>query len=67
MTVNSLKRIMCESSAALDAVRPLRLGIRKTLFPLDEDDRMSFGSSVGDSDQLYRPILAAYDDALNNP
>ncbi|KAG9249704.1 serine/threonine-protein kinase Sgk2 [Emericellopsis atlantica] len=65
MTVNRLEGIMGEFPEALDAVKPLCLRIRKILFPLDEDERMSFGTPAGDPDQLYTPILAAYDAAVS--
>jgi hypothetical protein len=66
MTVNSLERIMGEFPEALDAVKPLCLKIRKILFPLDKDERMSFGTPAGDPGQLYRPIIEAYNDAISN-
>lgn len=66
MTVNSLERIMTEFPEALDVVKPLCLRIRKILFPLDKDERMSFGTPAGDPDQLYAPILAAYDAAISD-
>ncbi|KAI0904635.1 serine/threonine-protein kinase Sgk2 [Ustulina deusta] len=65
MTVNSLERIMGEFPEALDVVKPLCLRIRKILFPLDKDERMSFGTPAGDPDQLYRPMIAAYDEAIS--
>ncbi|KAM4063417.1 kinase [Hirsutella rhossiliensis] len=64
MTMNGLERIMGEFPERLDIVKPLCLRIRKILFPLDEDERMSFGTPAGDPDQLYRPIIAAYDEAI---
>ena len=66
MTVNSLERIMGEFPKALDTAKPLCLKIRKILFPLDKDERMSFGTPVGDLDQLYKPIIEAYDDTISN-
>lgn len=48
MTVNSLERIMGEFPLAMDVVKPLCLKIRKILFPLDKDERMSFGTPNGD-------------------
>lgn len=65
MTVNSLERIMGEFPEALDVVKPLCLRIRKILFPLDKDERMSFGTPLGDPDQLYSPIIAALDEAIS--
>jgi hypothetical protein len=39
---------------------------KKSLFPLDNEERISFGTPAGDLDQLYRPIIAAYNDAIRN-
>ncbi|KAM4056518.1 kinase [Hirsutella rhossiliensis] len=64
MTVNGLERIMGEFPERFDIVKPLCLRIRKILFPLDEDERMSFGTPAGDPEQLYRPMIAAYDEAV---
>ncbi|KAK2603987.1 hypothetical protein QQS21_003823 [Conoideocrella luteorostrata] len=66
MTVNSLERIMGEFPEAFDCVKPLCLNIRKMLFPLDKDERMNFGTPAGDADQLYTPIIAAYDGSMND-
>ncbi|KAK0709610.1 hypothetical protein B0T26DRAFT_814228 [Lasiosphaeria miniovina] len=59
------KEIMTEFPEALDAVEPLCLRIWKLLFPLDKDERMTFGTPVGEPDQLYRSIIAAYDEAIS--
>ncbi|KAI1288763.1 serine/threonine-protein kinase Sgk2 [Xylaria venustula] len=66
MTANSIKRIMGEFPRSLDIVKPLCLKIRKILFPLNKDEEMSFGTPAGDFDQLYGPIIAAFDDAIKN-
>ncbi|RWA06396.1 hypothetical protein EKO27_g8714 [Xylaria grammica] len=66
MTVNRLEGIMDEFPEALDVVKPLCLRIRKILFPLDQDERMCFGTPEGDPDQLYTPIIAAYDAAIRD-
>ena len=65
MTVDGLELIMGEFPVSLDVVKPLCLRIRKILFPLDQDERMSFGTPAGDPDQLYSPIIAAYDEAIS--
>jgi len=58
---------MAEFPEALDTVKPLCLKIRRILFPLDKDEEgPSFGTPAGDPDQLYDPIIAAYDDAIDN-
>ncbi|GAB0135297.1 hypothetical protein EsDP_00003640 [Epichloe bromicola] len=66
MTVNGLERIMGEFPKSLDIVKPLCLRIRKILFPLDKDDRMNLGTPAGDPNQLYKPIIAAYDEVISN-
>ncbi|KAI5862977.1 serine/threonine-protein kinase Sgk2 [Durotheca rogersii] len=65
MSVFGLERIMREFPDALDAVKPLCLRIRKLLFPHDKDERMIFGTPVGAPDQLYRPMIAAYDEEIS--
>ncbi|KAI1093444.1 serine/threonine-protein kinase Sgk2 [Rostrohypoxylon terebratum] len=65
MTVHGLEMMMGEFPKALDDVKPLCLRIRKILFPFDKDEGMSFGTPAGDPDQLYGPIIAAYDEAVN--
>lgn len=66
MTVNGLERIMDEFPKALANVKPLCLKIRKILFPMDKDERTNFGTPAGNPNQLYRPVLAAYDEAIKN-
>ncbi|KYK62108.1 serine/threonine-protein kinase Sgk2 [Drechmeria coniospora] len=66
MTVDGLEEIMGEFADALDAVKPLCLRIRKILFPLDKDERMSFGTPAGDPNQLYEHIIAAFDEAIRD-
>ncbi|KJZ68955.1 hypothetical protein HIM_11652 [Hirsutella minnesotensis 3608] len=66
MTVNRLEEIMGEFPQELDVVKPLCLRIRKILFPLDKEERMNFGTPAGDPNQLYRPILAAYDEIIGD-
>lgn len=57
MTADGLDWIVSEFPKAFDVVKPLCLRIRKILFPLDPDERMSFGTSAGDPNQLYMPIV----------
>ncbi|KAL7894913.1 serine/threonine-protein kinase Sgk2 [Trichoderma sp. SZMC 28014] len=66
MSVIGLKRIMDEFPEPFNVVKPLCLKIRKILFPYDEDGEMSIGTPTGDPDQLYRPIIAAYDEAISS-
>ncbi|KAK3371853.1 serine/threonine-protein kinase Sgk2 [Lasiosphaeria ovina] len=66
MTINGLERIMDEFPQSLDIVKLLCLRIRKVLFPLDKDERMMFGTPAGDPEQLYGPIIVAYDEAISS-
>lgn len=66
MSIDGLERIIAEFPEALDCVQSLCLKIRKILFPLDKNEKMNFGTPGGDPDQLYDPIIAAYDDAMDN-
>ncbi|KAI1479238.1 hypothetical protein F4774DRAFT_425923 [Daldinia eschscholtzii] len=65
MNVNGLERIMGKFPKALDIVKPLCLKIRKIFFPFDKDERMSFGTLVGDLNQLYKAIIAVYDEVVS--
>jgi hypothetical protein len=56
---------MSEFPEALDVVKPLCLKIRKILFPQDQDEEMMFGTPRGEPDQLYRPMIEAYDEATH--
>ncbi|KAG9249588.1 serine/threonine-protein kinase Sgk2 [Emericellopsis atlantica] len=66
MTVDGLERLLGEFPASLDVVKPLCLRMRKILFPLDKDERMSFGTPAGDPDQLYNPFIAAFEEAIKS-
>ncbi|KAM4061362.1 kinase [Hirsutella rhossiliensis] len=63
MTVNRLEEIMGEFPESLDVVKPLCLRIRSIMF--GDTARLNFGTPVGDSDQLYKPLVAAYDDTIS--
>ncbi|PFH55760.1 hypothetical protein XA68_17659 [Ophiocordyceps unilateralis] len=63
MTPNGLKRIMAEFPERLNIVKPLCLRIRSILF--GDASELSFGTPAGDPDQLYRPIIAAYNEAVD--
>ncbi|UKZ73870.1 hypothetical protein TrVFT333_001524 [Trichoderma virens FT-333] len=65
MSKNGMDRIVCEFPEALDIVKPLCQKIRKILFPIDTEGGMSLGTPVGDPDQLYRPIIEAYDATIS--
>lgn len=64
MTVNCMNDIMGEFPAALDCLKPLCLKIRSILF--GDAASLVLGTPAGDPDQLYRPIIAAYDDAIRD-
>ena len=65
MAMRGIRAIMGEFPEALNAVKPLCLRIRKTLFPLDQDEEIMFGTPRGEPDQLYRSMIEAFDDAIN--
>ncbi|KAL2886489.1 serine/threonine-protein kinase Sgk2 [Ceratocystis lukuohia] len=65
MTVDGLGWIMGEFPETLDVVKPLYLKIRNILFPFDKNWRMSLGTPIGDLGQLYNPIIAALNEAIN--
>ncbi|KAI1422804.1 serine/threonine-protein kinase Sgk2 [Xylaria sp. FL1777] len=66
MSIDGLETIMGEFPQALDTVKPLCLKIKKILFPLDKNERMYFRTPVGDPNQLYTPIIAAYNAAIRD-
>ncbi|KAG5980339.1 hypothetical protein E4U55_004128 [Claviceps digitariae] len=60
----SLTNIMSEFPESLDVIKPLCLKIREILFPIINSNR-SFGTPPGDPDQLYTPMIAAFDEAIS--
>ncbi|KAG6312872.1 hypothetical protein E4U22_001465 [Claviceps purpurea] len=52
-------------ATALDVVKPLCLKIRDILFCLNQDGEMIFGPPLRDPDQLYGPVIAAFDQAIS--
>ncbi|QUC21793.1 uncharacterized protein UV8b_06034 [Ustilaginoidea virens] len=64
MTVDGLEDIMGEFPKAFAIVKPLCLKIRKILF--GDTARLFMGTPTGEPDQLYRPVIAAYDEVINN-
>ncbi|KAM4056429.1 hypothetical protein HRG_003332 [Hirsutella rhossiliensis] len=64
MSVDGLEEVMDEFPEKFRVLRPLCLRIRKILFPLDKDERMSVGTPTGDPSQLYNSIIVAYDEAI---
>ncbi|KAI9801986.1 MAG: hypothetical protein M1825_003042 [Sarcosagium campestre] len=65
MHADNIEDIMGEFPKSLDVVKPLCLRIRKILFPSDEDAERRFGTPRGHADQLYKPIIAAYDEVIS--
>ncbi|KAI1477045.1 hypothetical protein F4774DRAFT_215568 [Daldinia eschscholtzii] len=65
MTGNGLEDIMGEFPKAFDIVKPLCLKIRNILFSFDKDGKMSLGTPVGDPNQLYKAIIAVYDETIS--
>ncbi|KAI0116873.1 serine/threonine-protein kinase Sgk2 [Daldinia grandis] len=64
MTVNGLERIIGEFPQSLDIVKPLCLKIRAFLF--GDTARLILGTPAGDPEQLYGPIIAAYDETISS-
>ncbi|KAI1820770.1 serine/threonine-protein kinase Sgk2 [Xylaria intraflava] len=64
MTVNGLETIMGDFPGSLGIVKPLCLKLRTILF--GDSARLVFGTPVGDSNQLYSPFIAAFDDAVRD-
>ncbi|TWU78453.1 hypothetical protein ED733_008887 [Metarhizium rileyi] len=65
MSVDGLEEVTDEFPEAFQIIKPLCLRIRKILFPLDKDERMSVGTPAGSPDQLYNAILDAYDEIIH--
>jgi hypothetical protein len=64
MTVDGMDDIMDEFPEAMEVVKLLCLKVRTILF--GDSARLVLGTPTGEPDQLYRPIIAAYDDAIRN-
>lgn len=64
MALHGLEEIIDEFPTSLDVIKPLCLNIRTTLF--GDTARIFFGTPIGDPDQLYKPIIAAYDEIISN-
>lgn len=64
MLVNGLEEIVGGFLTFLDVVKPLCLNIRTTL--VGDSARISLGTPTGDPDQLYKPIIAAYDEIISS-
>lgn len=65
MSVDGLKEVTDEFLEAFQIIKPLCLRIRKILFPLDKDERISVGTPAGSPDQLYNAILDAYNEIIH--
>ncbi|KPM43720.1 hypothetical protein AK830_g2827 [Neonectria ditissima] len=64
MTVDGLEDIMGEFPEAMGDAKSLCLKIRKILF--GDTARLTLGTPAGAPDQLYGPVIAAYDEAMDN-
>jgi len=64
MTVNGMEEIMDEFPEAMEVVKSLCLKIRTILF--GDSARLVLGTPTGEPDQLYTPIIAAYDDTIRS-
>lgn len=62
LTVDGLEGLIAEFPESLAVVKSLCLRLRKIFFPLDKDERMRFGTPIGDPS--HKPILAFYDDSI---
>ncbi|EHK22262.1 uncharacterized protein TRIVIDRAFT_191091 [Trichoderma virens Gv29-8] len=65
MSKNGMDRIVREFPEAMDIVKPLCMKIRKILFPMDMEGGVNYGTPAGDPDQLYGPIIEAYDGTIS--
>lgn len=63
---DTLGDLMDQFPKSLDPVKPLCFRFRKILFaPYDQKGRMLLGTPGGNPDQLYRPIIEAYDEVID--
>ena len=60
----TFKRILEEFPQRLNVLNPLCWKIRGILFPLNKDASVNIGTPAGEPDQLYKPIIAAYNEAI---
>ncbi|KAK3949452.1 hypothetical protein QBC32DRAFT_349042, partial [Pseudoneurospora amorphoporcata] len=61
----TFRRILEEFPEKLKVLEPLCWKIRGILFPLNKDASVNIGTPAGEPDQLYKPIIAAYDEAIS--
>jgi len=64
MYVDGFEDILDEFPPSVDCVKPLCRKIRCILFPLLEDGALFTGTTSGPPEQLYDPIIEAFDDAI---
>ncbi|KAG6296179.1 hypothetical protein E4U09_001855 [Claviceps aff. purpurea] len=65
LSIGGLEHLTDEFPKALDVVKPLSFKIRDILFCTDQDGEMIFGTPLGDPDQLYGPVIAAFGQAIS--
>lgn len=66
MGVDGFKELVEEFPQAFDFVKPLCTKIRVILFPLLEDGALFIGTRSDPPEQLYHPILKAFEDAIED-
>ena len=64
MHVDGFEDILDEFPPFFDCVKPLCRKTRSILFPLLEDGALFTGTTSGPPEQLYDPIIEAFDDAI---
>ncbi len=66
MHVDDFEKIWIEFPQAFDLVKPLCKKIRGILFPLLEDGALFIGTPSDPPEQLYHPIIKAFEDAIED-
>jgi len=66
MHVDDFEKILIEFPQAFNLVKPLCRKIRGILFPLLEDGALFIGTPSDPPEQLYHPILKAFEDAIED-
>lgn len=64
MSINGFKVLLEEFPQSFDHAKPLCLKIRGILFPFLEDGAMFIGTPSNSPEELYRPIIEAFDSAI---
>ena len=64
MGVNGFKQVLDEFPTAFDDLKPLCKKIRGILFPVLQDGALFTGTPSDPPEELYDPIIAAFEDAI---